>query len=432
MRAATVGAPNLLIDDLDLAVPRGVASPTASPELQHPAAVDAAALALAEEAAAAVDVLDAERGLPPDLARRAAEIGLFRQLVPTDMGGLGAAPIDWFRRGIGLARHEPSFSWVVTQGAAELAWIAVGGDPAWAAEVLADPLASSASTVAGIGSLRLDATDAGATGAGGPTGILSGAWGFDTGCRSATWIGGMVIVERPEDDPERRTDGLPELRIAWVPSDRATIVDDWDSTGLRGTGSHGVSIADQWIPWQWTVAWHEPTSNDRGPHRVLVGNGNWPIATSVAAVQLGTARAALDEVRRLVTEKAPAPAFTPLVRNAAVQRRLVELEGRWLGARAAVEHELRAMWEEAAAGGRLSTAQRVRLATVNAAANRTAVEVVDGAGELAGTEVAKRTSRLSRCLRDVHTLRGHVATNGAVLERAAQMDFGLLEDDLLV
>jgi alkylation response protein AidB-like acyl-CoA dehydrogenase len=297
--------------------------------------------------------------------------------------------------------------------------------------VLADPLASSASTVAGVGSLRLDPRNSDITDDS-RSGTLSGAWGFDTGSRSATWIGGMVIVERPDDDPDRRADGLPELRIAWVPAERATVVEDWDSTGLRGTGSHSIAIADQRIPWRWTVAWHEPTANDRGPHRVLVGNGNWPIATSVAAVQLGTARAALDEVRRLVVDKAPAPAFTPLVRNAAVQRCLVELEGAWLGAFAAVEREVETMWEEAEADGRLSTEQRVRLATVNAAANRTAAEVVDRACELAGTEVAKRTARLSRCLRDVHTLRGHVATNGAVQERAAQMDFGLLDDDMLV
>lgn len=432
-----MGTTGLQAEDLGLPARWPLPSPATAPGPLRAAAVDVAALALGEEAAAAIDVLDAERCLPPDLMRRAARVGLFRQLVPSEMGGLGAAPMDWFRRGVELARREPSFAWVVTQGAAELAWIAVGGDPEWAAKVLADPLASSASTVAGIGALRLDpvGTDperGGALGSTGPTGMLSGSWGFDTGCQSATWIGGMVIVERPDNDPERRAEGIPELRIAWVPADRATIVEDWDSTGLRGTGSHRVSIADQLIPWRWTVAWHEPTTNERGPHRVLVGNGNWPIATSVAAVQLGTSRAALDEVRRLVTEKAPAPSFTPLVRNAAVQRRLVDLEGAWLGARAAVEHELDTMWEEAGTEGRLSTAQRVNLATVNAAANRTAVEVVDGACEIAGTEVAKRTSRLSRCLRDVHTLRGHVATNGLVQERAAQMDFGLLDDDMLV
>ncbi len=391
--------------------------------------MDADALDLAEQAAASVDVLDAERCLPQELALAAADVGLFRQLVPKDVGGAGAAPIDWFRRGVAMARREPSFAWVVTQGAAELAWIAVGGDPRWSAEVLADPLASSASTVAGVGVLRLDPDDAGP---GEQTGTVDGAWGFDTGSTSATWIGGMVMVERPDGDPRRRTDGVPELRIAWVPAARATILDDWDSTGLRGTGSHGISIVGQRVPWSWTVAWHEPTSNDRGPHRVLVGNGNWPIASSVAAVQLGTARAALDEVRSIVVDKAPAPSFAPLIRNAAIQRRLVELEGAWLGALAAVERELESMWEEALADGRLSTGQRVRLATANAAANRVAVQIGDGSGEIAGTEVAKRTSRLSRCLRDVHTLRGHVSTNGSVLERIALADVGLLDADMLV
>jgi indole-3-acetate monooxygenase len=397
----------------------------------RPDTLDAAAASLAEEAAASVDILDAERRLPRDLVRRTTAHGLFRQLVPQDLGGLGTPPIEWFRRGLEMARREPSFAWVVTQGSAELAWIAVGGDPSWAADVLADPQAASASTTAGVGTLRLDAEGDAAETAD-RTGTANGSWGFDTGVTSATWIGGMVIVERPEGDPQRRTDGVPELRIAWVPADRATIIEDWDSTGLRGTGSHRISIAEQRIPWRWTVAWHEPTIHDHGPHRVMVGNGNWPIASSVAAVQLGTARAALDEVRRLITGKAPAPSFTPLVQNAAVQRRLVELEGSWLGARAAVERELETMWDEAVEHGSLSTGQRVRLATVNAAANRTAVQLVDGAAELAGTEVAKRTSRLSRCLRDVHTLRGHVATNGTVLERIAQADFGLLAPDLLV
>lgn len=393
--------------------------------------MDADALRLAEQAASSVDILDAERCLPRDLAEQAATIGLFRQLLPTELGGSGSPPIDWFRRGLRLARHEPSFAWVVTQGAAELAWIAVGGDPGWAAEVLSNPLASSASTVAGVGTLRLD-LPAEASCRAERTGTVTGSWGFDTGVTSATWIGGMVIVERADGDPDKRGDGLPELRIAWVPAQRATIIEDWDSTGLRGTGSHRILIDEQQIPWRWTVAWHEPTGNDRGPHRVLVGNGNWPIAAGVAAVQLGTARAALDEVRALVVDKAPAPSFAPLVGNAAVQRRLVELEGAWLGARAAVERELELMWTEAVTDGRLSTEQRVRLATVNAAANSAAVRIVDGVGELAGTEVARRTSRLSRCLRDVHTLRGHVATNGSVLERISQASFGLLEPDLLV
>jgi hypothetical protein len=72
---------------------------------------------------------------------------------------------------------------------------------------------------------------------------------------------------------------------------------------------------------------------------------------------------------------------------------------------------------------------RLRRATTWSIAS---LEIVDGAAELACTEVAKRASRLSRCLRDVHTLRGHVATNGDVMERVAQADLGLLDPDMLV
>ena len=65
---------------------------------------------------------------------------LFRTLVPADMGGTGCSPVEWFRIGLELARNDPSLGWVVTQGAAELGWIAAGGDPDWATEVLSDPL----------------------------------------------------------------------------------------------------------------------------------------------------------------------------------------------------------------------------------------------------------------------------------------------------
>ena len=58
----------------------------------------------------------------------------------------GVEPLDWFRTGVELARHEASFGWVVTQGAAELGWIGAGGDDGWARELLGDPLATSASS----------------------------------------------------------------------------------------------------------------------------------------------------------------------------------------------------------------------------------------------------------------------------------------------
>src|SRR4051794_22538234 len=94
--------------------------------------------------------LDRDCRLPADLHQAALGAELFRTLVPVELGGVGATPLDWFRLGVELARLEASFGWVITQGAVELGYIATGGDPDWAAAVLSDPLASSASSVGGM------------------------------------------------------------------------------------------------------------------------------------------------------------------------------------------------------------------------------------------------------------------------------------------
>ena len=377
------------------------------------AAVDA----LGAAADARTDELASQRRLPPDLYRSAVEAGLFRQLVGADLGGGYRTPLEWFSTGRALARHEASLGWVVTQGAAELAWIAAGADDAWAREVLADPLAVSASSTAGLGSLSVDGDHA----------RLSGRWAFNTGCHGATWIGGMALVDGEVDDR-----GMPRTRWGWVPADRAQILDDWDPDGLRGTGSHSTVIPEQEVPLAWTFSPFQPTDNDRGPYRCLVGNGNWPIATSVAAVQLGNARRAIDEATTIVRTKAPMPDFVPLARNAAIQRLLVEAEGLWQAATAGVERELGSMWDEAVAGSQLSTEQRLRLHAANVTANQLAVRAVEMACEVTGTASVPRTSVLARCLRDAHALRGHLATNGTTLEHNAKSRFGLPSDDRLV
>jgi alkylation response protein AidB-like acyl-CoA dehydrogenase len=379
------------------------------------AEADRGALALAEEAEARSEELDALGRLPADLADAAASAGLFRQLVPAALGGWDGTPLEWFRRGREIARVDGSLAWVVTQGSAELAWIAAGGDPAWAGHVLADPLGSSASTVAGLGTLRVEGDEA----------VVRGWWSFDTGCHGATWIGGLCLL-----DP-MPSDGSSPLRMCWVPAGRAVIHDDWDATGLRGTGSASVEIPEQSIPLTWTVSLYELTANERGRHAVLVGNGNWPIAASVAAVLLGRARRALDETTAIVRTKVMTPMVRPLVEDPGVLRRLTELEGSWTAATVHVEHELDAMWREAAAGS-LTTERRVALATACVHARRAALEVIDGACDVAGAAVAGRGSPLSRCLRDAHTLRGHVSTGPAVLERVAKARLGVAEPDLLV
>jgi alkylation response protein AidB-like acyl-CoA dehydrogenase len=370
--------------------------------------------ALAGEAADRVDELDAGRRIPADLYLRATRAGLFRQLLPASLGGDGAAPVAWFRTGLAMARLDASLAWTVTQGAAELGWIAVGGDPAWAGAVLADPEATSASSTAGLGTLRHH----------GATATLSGRWSTNTGCTNASWIGGLSIVDGGAQ--------AGSLRLAWVPAERATTIEDWDTTGLRGTGSHSTVVDEQEVPIHWTVATFDPTPNDRGAHRTLVGNGNWPIAGSVAAVLLGLARRCLDEVEQLAPRRTMTGAAAPLSEDADVLRRLAVMEGSWHSAVAAVSDGLEAMWADATATGELSTERRWRLAATHAAAADAAAAVVEGCVDLAGTSAAPRTSALARRAADARILRTHLAVGPAVRERIGRCALGLSEPDMMV
>jgi indole-3-acetate monooxygenase len=353
--------------------------------------------------------LDRDCRLPADLHEAALVAGLFRTLVPVELGGVGVTPLEWFRVGIELARHEASFGWVVTQGAVELGYIATGGDPGWASELLSDPLASSASSVGGMGTLRI-----------GPSGAtFGGRWSFNTGAHGATWIGGLARVEGGT---------TPDVRLAWVPADCATILDDWDPSGLRGSGSNSTVIPEQPIDQAWILRPFAAVANDRGPYRCLLGNGNWPIACSVAATQLGAARRAIDEAAAVVHAKAPAPDFVPLAQHPVVQRKLLSAEGMWNACRASVERELESMWAEAVGDGALSTPQRVRLFAANALASEQSLRIINIMCDLTGTVSINRGHPLSRARRDAQALRGHRATNGEAVEHAGKVWLGLIPE----
>ncbi len=379
--------------------------------------LDATTLEIAVESQRLLASTDIERRLSDDMFRAIALHGLFRQLVPSQLGGPGRTPLEWFRCGMALATFDSSLAWVVTQGAAELGWLTVGGDPSWVAGVLEDPLAASASTVAGIGTVTMF----------GDEGVLTGRWAFDTGCQGATWIGGMSVMAGPAI-PE----GAPDHRICWVPASQATIIDDWDTLGLRGTGSHSIAIDAQPVSMRWTVNPATPTPHQYGPHRVVVGNGNWPIQFSVAAVQLGTARRALDQVSSMLTVKTANTSTLRHIERGSVQQRLTWLEGLWMAAVASVDRELEALWAAACVDGELTPSQRTRNATAASKANRLAVEVVDGVCELAGASIGSAASPIGRCLRDVQTLRGHISTSNEVMELCTAASHGLAEYAALV
>lgn len=71
---------------------------------------------------------------------------------------------------------------------------------------------------------------------------LSGHWGFSSGSKHCDWafLGAMV--------PPVKAGEAPDYRTFLVPRSDYDIVDNWDVSGLEGTGSNDIVVEDAYVP----------------------------------------------------------------------------------------------------------------------------------------------------------------------------------------
>ncbi len=293
-----------------------------------------AAEAIAVEADARWDELEAGCRFPDDLYRGLAGAGVFTQLVPAESGGAGRSPCDTFDLGMELARYNGSLGWIASQGAAMMALFYSLASPGLRDAVLGDPLVRLAGVNTAVGRFRTagDGVE------------ISGRWPFTSGCEGSSWC---VVLLLPDGSNDRG-----ELRMACVRADQYRVDRDWDPDGLRGTGSHSIVVTGEYCPsdYLFDINLRSTLEHPVACASPAVG-GPWPISASVAATQLGLARRALDEATVIVDSKAPAPTFTPLRSSHAVQRELSRLEGLWWAAQAGMREALTELWEAAISDG---------------------------------------------------------------------------------
>ncbi len=149
---------------------------------------------------------------------------------------------------------------------------------------------------------------------------LSGRCTFNSNCHAATWILGLAHVY---DDGVERLDenGAPVTLITLFPREKAEIIDNWDTLGMRGTGSHDVNVDDLFVPAERAVPFkplEQPSPAYSGPwHRLTI----WPSVAGTAIPALGIAQAAIDEFAELATKKTPSYTTTMLKDRSIVQLR---------------------------------------------------------------------------------------------------------------
>ena len=233
---------------------------------------------------------------------------------------------------------------------------------------------------------------------------LTGRWSLGSGSGHATWfIAGAVVLR--EGQPVMQPTGMPLLRELFFPASEVTVIDTWDSTGLRGTASHDYEVKDVFVPHDRTVWFQEPPVHDGPLYRMP------PIAMFAAfigAVPLGIARHAIEAFVELSKTKVPVLSQAVLAENSAANAALGRAETKVRAAHAYLRTTLAEVWSSVEAGRAPTIADRGDLWAAAAYAGEAALAATELLYTNAGSSAVYRQCAIDRCLRDARTAVQHI------------------------
>ena len=248
--------------------------------------------------------------------------------------------------------------------------------------------------------------------------LVSGRWSFASGCDHANWLMGTVIVEDDAGEPLKDENGATKVLHPFFSRDQFDIVDNWDVSGLRASGSHDVTVNEVTVPANRWVSLSNPIVVDTPLYRFPIVSTFPPC---VAMVALGAARAALDYFIDLASNKVPAGGTQSLGERASAQINVAKAEALIDSSRAYILETVRALWDDVTAGVSASQdkKRRIRLAGVHGAqAAATAVTLLYDA---AGSTSIALDCPLQRTLRDIRVATQHLQVSSAGIERMGKL-----------
>ena len=367
---------------------------------------------LGAEISAAADGIERTRRIPEELLGRLHDSRLFRMLLPRSAGGDETEPAAYVAAVEELARHDASIAWNVFV-ANSSALIAAFLEPAVNSAIFADP--GSIVAWGPPNASRASAVDGGYR--------LTGQWDFASGCRQARWIGAHCHVVEADGALRFNRFGRPTVRTLLFPASEATLLDTWQTIGLRGTASDSYRVNDVFVSEAFSTTREDPTLRRERGH-LYAFTMQCLYATGVAAVGFGIARAMLSEFIALASRKAPR-GLSRLADNAVVQADVARAEARLGSARAYLIETLTSIYAHADDVAPIEVADRacVRLACTNAIQG--AAEVADFAYKAAGVDAIFPGSPFERRFRDMHTLSQQIQARGAHFESVGQILLGV-------
>jgi 3-hydroxy-9,10-secoandrosta-1,3,5(10)-triene-9,17-dione monooxygenase len=341
------------------------------------------------------------RRLPPETERDLHDAGLFKILQPKRVGGSEFDYVTLVDCAEEIGQADASVAWNFANLASHHWMLGMfdkrAQDLVWNKDVNA-LIASSFIFPAG----RARKVDGGY--------VLRGSWPFSSGVNSSEW--NMLASVVSSDD---EADGI-EYRIFLVNKSDYTIKDTWDATGLRGTGSNDVEVADAFVPEPMTVAVNELSG---GPTPGSAVNPNALYALPVfslfpyvlSGVAVGNAQACLDDYVEVARHRASTYNRAKLGDLQSTQIKIAQASAKIDAARLIMRSTCIQAMADARRGHVPDTSAKTKLRRDGAYSVNLCTEAVSLLFSASGARGLYTTAALQRQFRDAHAINSHLAFN---------------------
>ena len=367
---------------------------------------------LLDTVATAAAEASAQRAPSRALFEQVAAAGLVQILVPAAYGGEEASALEFVELVETVARVDGSTAWTMMTLNEEMEIAAAYLAP----ETMASLCSAEPHTIvagSGITAGRAVETDGGFR--------VSGRWRLVTGSPVADHIVLGSLIEGPS--PRR-------LLYVLVPAADVSVLDTWDTVGMRGTGSNDVVLDDVFVP-------HERAGVTGSANATVPDTALFRLPSSLrfpfpkVGVAAGIARAAIDAMIDLAGTKAGRVSRTLLRDQPDVQQVLAEADAELSAGRAFAVEMLGRVWEFAEQGAPIprEVHARTRLACSHSVA--ASVRATERVCSLAGTSANATDGPFARRLADVRAVPQHFMVGGHHRLQAGRVMLGLEPEDPL-
>ena len=336
--------------------------------------------------------------ITPKVVQAWKDAGLYGVLLPTYFGGAGVDDVTYIEIAEEIARQDASAGWVYANHQTGTVFPGMLLDEETFRELLGpngDGIACGAGSPGGpVGTAKR--VDGGYL-------VQTGPRPFGSGSQYANRVVARVALVDDNDETMIGDDGNPLVVYIWVDPSNVEWLNDWNSSGLAGTGSGSYRVKEHVLEERWMGTDTEIKFTDAP----VFAQGFWPVSSlHHAGVGLGLAKRTLEEISKSARgrRRGDVPA---LDRYPLFQADFVRIESEYQAARLFVLDAFRQVWD-ATIEGRLTDLHVVRIEQANLHLHRALDDIVSTALLWAGSDVIPKDGIFARLNANARVAMNHL------------------------